>query len=454
MKITLQFLGGAGSVTGSKHLLTVHQKKYLIDCGLFQGLKELRTSNWKPLPLDPSTLSGVILTHAHIDHSGYLPLLVKRGFRGKIYTTAATTALCKVLLPDAGYLQEEDARFANKHGFSKHQPALPLFTMEDAEKSLEYFSAVPWEEKQKLSDSVYISFHPAGHILGAAFVQVHIHGTILTFSGDIGRYNGMTMNPPQPLLRTDYLVLESTYGNRIHPKENPKEELKKIIHQTFQRGGTLLIPSFAVGRAQQILFLLSQLKKEGAINGHPVYVNSPMAMKATEIFCKFTKEQALSESQCQEMMKTAHFVSGVEDSKKLNLGTESKIIISASGMATGGRILHHIKTLAPDPKNTILFVGFQAPGTRGEAIIHGTESVKIHGEQIPIRAKIILLDSLSAHADQAELMRWIQKTSKAPRVTFLNHGEQESREGLKKKIKETLGWNVVLPFEGDLYVLT
>ena len=294
MGLKIQFIGATGTVTGSKYLLTLNQKHVLIDCGLFQGLKDLRLKNWEPLPVDPKNIEAVILTHAHLDHSGYLPVLIKNGFRGKIYTTLATHALCGILLPDAGYLEEEEAAFMNKHQLSRHNPALPLFTEADARASLRYFETIPWKQKTALSNELSFMFHPAGHILGASIIQIFANGRTITFSGDLGRQKTLTIAPPEIIRTTDYLVVESTYGNRCHPKEDPKETLKRIVNETILRKCVLLIPAFAVGRAQQLLFLLSQLKKSGEILPLPIYLNSPMATEATRIFCEFDKEQALT----------------------------------------------------------------------------------------------------------------------------------------------------------------
>lgn len=447
--IKLKFLGAAGTVTGSKYALSIQdsgrQKNFLVDCGLFQGLKNLRLKNWNPLTINPKTIDAVILTHAHIDHSGYLPLLVKNGFRGKIYATEATAALCKILLPDAGHLQEEDALYANKHKFSKHHPALPLYTEEDARASLDYFHTIPWRRQVTLSEHFSFSFHPAGHILGAAFVEIDSYGQRIVFSGDLGRMKNIIMPPPASPLKTDYLVVESTYGDRRHPQESPLESLKTLIQRTIKRGGIVLIPSFAVGRAQEIIYLISCLKKTKDIPDIPVYLNSPMAVEATKLFYDFVGEHSLTPEECMEMSQAVRYVSTVEESKALNRQQTPSIIISASGMATGGRVLHHLKTLAPDPKNLILFAGFQAAGTRGEAMIHGAESIKIHGEKIPLRAEIASLENLSAHADVDEIMTWLKTFSKPPQTTFITHGEPMASEALRKRIEEELNWPCVIP---------
>jgi metallo-beta-lactamase family protein len=441
----LQFIGATGTVTGAKYLLTADKKNYLVDCGLFQGLKTLRLRNWHPMPFDPKSVEAVVLTHAHIDHSGYLPLLVKNGFRGKIYATEGTRDLCRILLPDSGHLQEEDARYANKRGFSKHHPALPLYTEEDALASLSFFEAVPWGRKVALSKNLSFAFHPAGHILGAAWAELYAHGRSVVFSGDLGRQKNIVMPPPASPLRADYLVVESTYGNRLHPPDNPQETLKELINKTVGRGGIVLIPAFAVGRAQEILYLVSRLKKTKAIPDVPVYLNSPMAVKATRIFCDFVGEHALTPEECEDLCEAAQFVTDMEDSKRLNARRDPAIVISASGMATGGRVLHHLKALAPDPKNLILFAGFQAAGTRGEAMVHGAEAVKIHGEMVPVRAEVVSLETLSAHADADEILAWLKTFSGPPKMTFLTHGEPLAAEALRKRIEEELRWPCVIP---------
>lgn len=441
----LQFIGATGTVTGSKYLLTSHGKKYLVDCGLFQGLKVLRLRNWQKLPFNAADVEAVILTHAHIDHSGYLPLLVKNGFQGKIYASEASFELCKIMLPDSARLQEEDAGFANKHRFSKHDPALPLYTEADARRCLEHFCPVPWETEITLSKKLSFSFLPAGHILGAAMARFDADGKTILFSGDLGRPHHPFLKPPAPVREADYLILESTYGDRTHPKENPKHTLKRLIEKTVRRGGIVLIPTFAVGRAQEILYLLGQLKNEGGLPDVPIYLNSPMSVQTTRLYRKFTGELQSNSDTCDLICDTARFVSTVEESKRLNLLPDPSIILSASGMATGGRVLHHLKALVGDPKNLILLAGFQAAGTRGEALIRGADSVKIHGELFPVRAEVAQLDSLSAHADAGEIMGWLSHFKRSPKMTYLTHGEPVASDVLRKKILQELGWNCSVP---------
>lgn len=441
----IQFIGATGTVTGSKYLLTHRQKKYLVDCGLFQGLKVLRLRNWNPLPFEAKEINHVVLTHAHIDHSGFIPLLVKNGFRGHIYATEQTTRLCEILLPDAGHLQEEDAGFANKHKFSKHHPALPLYTEEDARISLKYFKSLAWSQKYNLGEELSFQFLRAGHILGAAMVEVCTGSEKILFSGDLGRLRNLMMPPPVTPGREDYLVLESTYGDRSHPQENPLQTMEKLIHRVLGRGGILLIPAFAVGRAQEILYLISLLKRDKKIPDVPVYLNSPMAIEATQATKEFVKEFSVPPGDIERMRDIAHFVTSVEESKHLNTLQSPSIIISASGMLTGGRVLHHLKSIAPDSRNMILLVGFQSAGTRGEALLNGADHIKVHGGQVPVRAEIQSIETLSAHADGDEILEWLKKFPKAPRKTFITHGEPLASEALRKRIEEELGWNCCVP---------
>jgi metallo-beta-lactamase family protein len=443
MKLT--FLGAAGTVTGSKYLIEPAGQRYLVDCGLFQGLKELRRRNWDRPPLNPSSLQAVLLTHAHIDHSGYLPLLVKNGFRGPIYCSSSTADLCEILLPDAGHLQEKDAEFANRHGFSKHKPALPLYTEEDAGEALKLLRRVPFDVEQIVSDHVQMVLRRTGHILGAASVQVKAEGETIVFSGDIGRYNDPIMVDPESVASADYLLLESTYGDRTHDQLEPEKTLGDIIASTVARGGTVVIPAFAVGRAQSLMYYLEELRAAGHLKNVPVYLDSPMAADASDVFCRNLKDHRLPEPECRRACSVAAYVRTTEESKALTANPVPKVIISASGMATGGRVLHHLKRYAPDAKNTILFAGFQAAGTRGAAMMAGVDSVKIHGEQIPIRAEVKNLSMLSAHADSNELIRWLRGFGRAPRMTFITHGENHSAEALRQRIEHELGWRCHVP---------
>lgn len=446
----LKFLGATGTVTGSKYLLTNETesgavKRILIDCGLFQGLKQLRLRNWDKLPINPKDVDAVVLTHAHIDHTGYLPLLVKNGFSGKVYCTEATRDLCKILLPDSAHLQEEEAEYANRRGFSKHHPALPLYTKEDAQKAIELLTPADFEQDIDLGDDLVLRFSPSGHILGSAFVHIHNKKTSILFSGDIGRPNDILMRAPVCIKQADYLVVESTYGNRLHDTSDPQVKLAAIINQAVKRKGVVLIPVFAVGRAQELLYYIHLLKSSGVIPDIPVYLNSPMAVDATEIFHNHRGEHRLTPEQCSALCRTAHMVNSVEESKRLNETKGPIIILSASGMASGGRVVHHLKAFAPNPNNTILFVGFQAAGTRGAAMLDGAESVKIHGEYIPVRADIELIPNLSAHADYSEILDWLGGFEKAPKKTFITHGEPVAADAMRLHIEEKLHWQVVVP---------
>ena len=443
MEIT--FLGATGTVTGSKYLLKVGPKSILIDCGLFQGLKQLRLRNWAKLPIDPATVDAVVLTHAHIDHSGYLPLFVKNGFAGKVYCSQGTHDLCGILLPDSAHLQEEEANYANKRGFSKHKPALPLYTQVDAARALTRLVPVNFNEAIDLGDDVRVTLYPNGHILGSAFVRIEHEGKSILFSGDIGRSNNILMRPPVRIRHADYLVLESTYGNRTHGPGDPKVELGEIINRTAGRKGVVIIPVFAVGRAQELLYYIHLLKKEGTIADMPVFLNSPMAVNATNIFNNFKDEHRLTPEQRYDMLHTAKMVSSIEESQRLNSLQGPAIILAASGMATGGRVVHHLKAFAPNPRNTILFVGFQAAGTRGAAMLAGVDSIKIHGEYHAVRAEIAYVSNLSAHADRNEIMDWLKGFDEPPRTTFMTHGEPVAADAMRLHIEENLGWDVVVP---------
>jgi metallo-beta-lactamase family protein len=447
----LTFLGATGTVTGSKYLLEDGGKKFLIDCGLFQGLKELRLRNWEKLPVDPASIDAVILTHAHIDHSGYLPLLVRNGFKGPIYCSSGTADLCDILLPDSGYLHEEDAARANKYGYTKHKPALPLYTQEDAYTALEQIKPLSFGDEYRLSDMLSFRLSHAGHIVGASCVHVNDGQTKLVFSGDLGRLHDPVMNPPAQIQDADYLVLESTYGDRLHENTNPLDQLEMIISKTTARGGTVVIPAFAVGRAQSLMYYIHELKSTGRIPDVPVYLDSPMAISATKLLQEYHAEHRLSKKQCAEVCSSVFYTKTVEQSKEIyskNNGLPM-IIISASGMATGGRVLHHLKHYIGDPRNTVLLAGFQAAGTRGARLVHGETEVKIHGHLYPVRAEIDKLDNMSAHADYQEILEWLGHFREGPRKTFITHGEPEAASSLKFKIEEHLGWRAEIPEYGQ-----
>lgn len=448
MKLT--FLGAAGTVTGSKYLLETTDRKVLLDCGLFQGLKSLRLRNWDPLPVNPAKIDYVVLTHAHIDHSGYLPLLVKRGFQGKIFCSTATRDLCSVLLPDCGYLQEEEAHFANKHQTSKHKPALPLYTRDDALKALNYFKVVQVGKEFRLSDELTFQFDRAGHIIGACFVTFKYNKVSLVFSGDMGRSHDPLMVEPVTLHQADYLVMESTYGNRAHGKENFENQMEAVINRTIKRKGTILIPAFAVGRSQKLLYAIYQLMQAGRIPKIPVYLDSPMAIKATKMFCKHSAAHNLSEKEAMiKVCNVATCTETREESKLLDSDERPKIIISASGMATGGRVLHHLRYFLPNSQNTVILAGYQAAETRGRRLVDGEKQLKIFGVFVPVNAEIISLRNASAHADYLELLNWMSHLNKAPRKVFITHGEPESSESLKEKIEARFHWECMIPAIGD-----
>lgn len=443
--LSIKFLGGAGTVTGSKFLVEFNKRKILIDCGLFQGVKQLRLENWKNLPLDAREIDAVILTHAHLDHTGYLPLLVKQGFSGKIFCSAPTAELTKVILNDSAKLQEEDADFANRAGFSKHSPAKPLYRVADVERALRNFQIVspgPWID---LFDKVKFRMQMSGHILGSVFIELKLQGKTIVFSGDLGRKNPITLYPPVTLTHADYVVTESTYGDRIHKQQKTLCTLADIANQTFARKGQLIIPSFAVGRTQDLLYLFSILKRRKKIPSVPIYLDSPMGIHATEILLKFPEWHKLSTAALRQLRNDAIMVKTQAESQKLLKGNDPAIIIAGSGMASGGRVLHHLEKRLPSNRNTVLLVGYQAAGTRGKLLLDGAVEVKIHGQYVPVRAKIETLFDLSAHADQIEIIQWLTNFKKAPKAIFIVHGEPQASDNLRLKIKDTFGWPCVVP---------
>ena len=449
MSFQLQFLGGAGTVTGSKYLIQYKDKKVLIDCGLFQGLKKLRLKNWQDLPFPESEIDAVILTHAHIDHSGYIPRIVKNGFRGKIYSTQATKDLCRILLPDAGYLQEEEAEYLNKHKKTKHQPALPLFTLKDAEESLKSFVGVEVHEDVELFPGFNFHFRYAGHILGAASVILEIGDKKVAFSGDIGRMQDDILYPPEKLHPVDYLVTESTYGNRLHAPVDTESEILKVVLETYERQGVLIIPAFAVGRAQTMMYYLWKLQLQNKIPKIPMYLNSPMSISVNELLVKYKDLHKISEADCHLMCQAFRFVKTSEESKALNLKTGPMIIISASGMLSGGRVLHHLKAFGSDPRNTILLAGYQAAGTRGEALEKGSREIKVHGEYIDIRAQVVSLENISAHADYKEMIELYRSAQIFPTRVFITHGESSAADEFRRRLSESLDWNCEVPELGE-----
>ena len=454
MSIKLTFLGGVGTVTGSKYLVEAQGKRILVDCGLFQGFKQLRLRNWAPLPVAPSSIDMVLLTHAHLDHSGYLPLLVKNGFAGEIFCTESTRELCGILLPDSGHLQERDAEYANRRGFSKHKPALPLYTVADAEAALSHFRAVPFTKSVAATGGFTAHFLYAGHILGAAMIALNCDRGKILFSGDLGRPNSLSLYDPAIVTDADYLIVESTYGNRKHDTRDPEDVLAEIIGRTAGRGGTIVIPAFAVGRTQELLVHLWRLKQRRRIPDLPVFLDSPMAIDATDIFRRHAEDHRMDVVEACKALGVARAVHTPEESEALdNANHMPKVIVSASGMATGGRVLHHLEAYAPDPRNTILFVGFQAGGTRGASMVDGAESVKIHGTYVPVRASVESLHTLSAHADADEILAWLKHFKRPPKTTFVTHGEPQASDVLRRRISEELGWECTVPEFRDEVVL-
>jgi metallo-beta-lactamase family protein len=452
----LQFLGACGTVTGSKFMVSAEGTRVLVDCGMFQGAKKLRLLNWDPFPFDPAAIDHVVLTHAHIDHVGMLPKLVREGFQGPAWATPVTVELARLTLADAAHLQEEDAAYANKAGFSKHKPALPLYSVADAERAIEHLRPLEYDRTLELPGGISIRLQEAGHILGSASVHAEIpcngERVRLMFSGDLGRYDSPILRDPAPGSAADYIVVESTYGNRRHPEGEGAQEVADIINETARRGGIVLIPAFAIGRTQALLYLIRDLKGQNRIPDLPIYVDSPMAIAATELFCRHVEDfdeaaRAVfrETGACPLLCPNLHFLRTQEESKKLNDVRFPCIIISASGMVTGGRILHHMKHRLPDHRNTVLFVGFQTSGTRGRLMLDGAREVKIHGEQVPVRAQIRSLESFSRHADAAEILRWLQTFPAAPRTAFIVHGEPDAAGALAEMIRKSLKWRTHIP---------
>jgi metallo-beta-lactamase family protein len=442
---TLTFLGAAGTVTGSRYLVEAGGHRVLVDCGLFQGYKQLRERNWAPFPVDAASIDAVVLTHAHLDHSGYLPALVKQGFRGRIHCTEGSVALCGLLLPDSGHLLEEEARFAARKGYSKHKEPLPLYTERDAAVSLRHLQGHDYEQAVEVVPGITARFHPAGHILGAAHVSLDVHGRRLHFSGDLGRQHESLMNPPTPLPACDVLVCESTYGNRAHPQTDPEAELGPIVRRVAARGGVIVIPAFAVGRAQALLLHLARLRQRGEIPAVPVFLNSPMSVSATRLYHEHHAEHHVSDEECRRMYERASFVNSVEESKALNQRRGPMIIISASGMATGGRVLHHIEAFGPDSRNAIVLSGYQAGGTRGAALAGGARTLRMFGREIPINAEVVQLAGFSGHADADELLAWMRTAPAAPRMVYVTHGEPDASDVLRARIQRELGWHARAP---------
>jgi len=445
------FLGAAGAVTGSKYLVELGGHRILIDCGLFQGMKRLRERNWQPLPFDARSLDAVLLTHAHIDHSGYLPILVRAGYGGPVYCTDATRRLLSLMLPDAARLQEEEADYANRHRFSKHSPALPLYTVAEARTALERLHPIALPSQIAVCAGVQASFSRAGHLLGAASIRLEASGERILFSGDLGRLHDPLMRAPASPPAAEWVVIESTYGDRLHAPVDPQIELLGPLNRVLARGGVAIVPTFAIGRAQLLLHLIGRLKAGHAIPDVPVYLNSPMAEDATPLYRDYPQEHRLGVEELAAMTGVAEFVTSVAESKALNERSGPMIILVASGMASGGRVLHHLKAFAPDARNMVLFTGYQAAGTRGAAMLAGAESIKCHGEWVPVRAEVVQLHGTSSHADYRELVAWLAGSPSAPRRVFVTHGEPAAADALRQHLRRALELEVTCPEHGEAY---
>jgi metallo-beta-lactamase family protein len=449
----LTFLGAARTVTGSKYLVEAGEERVLVDCGLFQGLKELRLRNWDPLPVDPAGIRAVVLTHAHLDHVGYLPRLVSGGFRGRIFCTPGTADLCHIVLPDAGRLQEEDARQANKHGYTRHAPALPLFTEVDAFRALSQLQPVGFERPVPVASGIEAEFVNAGHLLGSAMVRMRFvanGGRRVLFGGDLGRYDRPVLPDPEPPPEADLLLVESTYGDRVHEEDDDATRLAQLITETAKRGGKVIVPAFALGRVEEVLYWVKRLEDESRIPVLPVYVDSPMAVEALRFYSARYSELDPDIRPARRDLSafaTRRFeeVHSPKQSKDLMRSNRPSIVISSSGMATGGRVLHHLKETLPDARHTVLFVGYQAEGTRGRQLVDGAREVKIHGMQVPVHAQIEKIDSMSAHADRNEILRWLSGAPRVPKTAYLVHGEPEPMDALKQAIEERFDWTVKTP---------
>jgi metallo-beta-lactamase family protein len=450
---TLTFLGAAQTVTGSKYLVDTGRQRILVDCGLFQGLKELRERNWAPLPVDAKAIDAVVLTHAHIDHSGYVPRLVKEGFKGRVFCTPGTAELSRIMLPDAGRIAEEDAREANRGGYSKHAPAMPLFTEDDALQALTQLQPVGYQRPMPAGDGVTIEFLDAGHLLGSAFVRMRLEGEAgseILFGGDLGRYHRPVLPDPTTVESTNVLLLESTYGNRLHSVDDDGEALAAIIRDTIEGHGKVIVPAFAVGRVEEVIYWLRKLEDARRIPVVPVYLDSPMAVEALRHYASHSGDldpdmQVRRGQMSAFATKRFTAVRSPQQSREIQASAAPSIVVSASGMATGGRVLWHLKSALPNPRNTILFVGYQAEGTRGRKMLEGADTVKIHGQFIPVSARVAAIDSMSAHADADEIMRWLRGFTRPPAITYLVHGEPPAQEALRARVEKELGWSVHVP---------
>lgn len=460
MSQSITILGAAQTVTGSKHLLQLGKRRVLIDCGLFQGRRELRERNWLPFAVEPNSIDEIIVTHAHMDHIGYLPRLAHDGYPGPIYATAATIALSRISLPDSGRIQEEDARYLNRKGLSRHQPALPLYTEKDAYAVLKQMEPVGYQQWQEIPGGYRWRFLPAGHILGSAFVEMYFpNGERILMSGDLGRFGTPIIVDPTIVDFAEYLVIESTYGDRLHPVDSPAAILERILHRAWEEGEVVLVPSFSIGRTQELLYTISLLQREGRLPRIPIFIDSPMAVSTTEVYRAMKQEQdsdmklRIAEGEDPLCPDHLEFIRDSNQSKALNSRKGPMVIIAGSGMATGGRIVHHLKNRIDNPATVVLFTGFQAEGTLGREIVDGSDEVEIHGLSLPVRARIEKIQSLSAHADYSEMLDWLGNFTKPPKRTFLVHGEPPAQESLRQKIVERFGWDCVIPAQGDSFDL-
>ena len=450
MGVNIHFLGAADTVTGSKFLIEHEDQRVLIDCGLFQGYKQLRLRNRAALGIEPERVNAVLLTHAHIDHSGYLPLLRLGGFKGRVHATPATRDLCHILLPDSGHLQEEDAAFANRHGFSRHDPALPLYTRQDAVDCLPMIHGQAWHQPFAPAPGFKATFTLAGHILGASSVLVEVAGRRLLFSGDLGRADDLVMLPPENAPAADTVVIESTYGNRSHPADDVMGELGDALQRVAARGGVAVLPVFAVGRAQAILHAIGQLKQQGRIpTALPVFLDSPMAVATTDLYSRHPQAHKLNAAELQTLRHVAHMVQTPEASKALASHHGPMVILSASGMATGGRVLHHLALHLPNHRNMVILTGHQADGTRGATLRDGAPTLRLHGQDVPVRAEVVNLKSASGHADRDQLLRWLQTMPQAPDQVYVVHGERAASDALRHSIEHQLGWRALVPEHGS-----
>lgn len=452
MTLNIRFLGGADTVTGSKYCVEHDGHKLLVDCGLFQGYKQLRLRNWDACSVTPNDVDAVILTHAHLDHSGYLPLLARNGFEGKVHATSGTRDLCGILLPDSGHIQEEDAYFANRHGFSKHSPALPLYTQQDAKYCMQQFHVEKLNEWFQPIKGWNAKFSTAGHILGASSLLLEVAGRRILFSGDLGRPDDSLMNPPDAPPQADTVLIESTYGNRSHPVENVNAELGAALKKVSARGGVAVVPVFAVGRAQAILHSIAKLKAQGDIpHGLPIFLDSPMAVHTTALFKRHMGEHRLSAEEVQAMDHVATMIETPEQSKALIKRHGPMVILSASGMATGGRVLHHLANYVGNHRNMVILTGFQSPGTRGATLASGAPTIRLHGKDLPVAAEIVQLTSASAHADGNQLLAWLQQMPKPPAQVYVVHGELEASDALRQRIERDLKMRAVVPEHASVW---